>query len=74
MLSLKAQAPAEGRLDVTVVSAAHLPRMDTFGSCDGFVSVNFAGQVRTSEFCTPMPVAAPSLQHFVPSDGADGRL
>lgn len=60
MISLKAQAPPEGRLDITVVRAAHLPRMDTFGSCDGFVTLDVAGQVHTCLDVTPeLPVAAP---------------
>jgi len=41
---LKAQGPAEGRLDVTIAKAEHLPRMDTFGRCDGFVQVEYAQQ------------------------------
>lgn len=28
-------------MDVTVVNAAHLPKMDVWGSCDGLVQLSF---------------------------------
>lgn len=33
-------------LDITVVSARHLPKMDLMGTCDPFVELRFCGQLK----------------------------
>jgi Ca2+-dependent lipid-binding protein len=37
------------RIHVTVVSVNHLPKMDSFGSCDPFCRLEFCGQIHTTE-------------------------
>ena len=39
--AMKALGPAEGFIDVVVQKALHLPRMDTFGSCDGLTRLKY---------------------------------
>eukprot|EP00960_Hanusia_phi_P031418 749278-Hanusia_phi.AAC.4 len=35
-----------GRLDMTIVCARNLPKMDAFGSCDGFCTIDFLGSTK----------------------------
>ena len=43
------EAKGTRRVQLTVVSANHLPKMDTFGSCDPFVKVDFEDQEEKTE-------------------------
>ena len=36
--------PAQGCLDLTIIGAKSLPKMDTFGRCDGVCKLQFEGQ------------------------------